>query len=196
MILHALSAALVFACAGICSVAIVNMLYPNPERAHLHPAIPVAALTVTGTMLAVHGARDWQIAVIALLGIAFTGSWYADARAARIPDWFTLAGIAVAIAVAFWHYGGVAAQALGWGLFIFIAFGLSVHMSRGRGMSWGDAKLAALAGIIFGPLSLLVLGAACFTATVVAVVRDRGTQPIAFAPYIAFGTLAALAIRG
>ena len=61
-------------------------------------------------------------------------------------------------------------------------------------MGWGDAKLAALAGALLGlPWSLGILGIACFAATIVSIARNRGTQPMAFAPYIVIAVIIAVA---
>jgi prepilin signal peptidase PulO-like enzyme (type II secretory pathway) len=191
----ALVLAFVFACAAGCGVALAQLLCARVEPAQdgpppqqLHPAIPVAATALVGLLMGLHHATPFQTAVVALLCVPLSGAWFADARRGIVPDAFTLIPLAaVAIEIVIHHswFVGVSAAVTGG------AFAAAALLSRGRGMGWGDAKLAALAGALLGlPWSVGVLGLACFAATVVSVVRTRGTQPIAFAPYIVIAVLA------
>ncbi len=198
MIADVLSA-IVFACAAACGIAIAQMLCADltpldgaPEPGRLSPAIPIAAFSALGLIMAMRGAGVTQLGIVALIGVPLSGSWYADAKKGIVPDLFTIVPLAIIlIAVCLHHSWFVAVSALVTGG----AFGAAALLSRGRGMGWGDAKLAAIAGALLGlPWSLGVLGAACFAATLVSVIRNRGTQPIAFAPYIVVSVLLAVAI--
>jgi prepilin signal peptidase PulO-like enzyme (type II secretory pathway) len=53
-------------------------------------------------------------------------------------------------------------------------------------MGWGDAKLAALGGLILGMLTgTFLFGLASLTAVIVSAVRNRAKPvPVAFAPYL------------
>ncbi|HLI97174.1 MAG TPA: prepilin peptidase [Candidatus Baltobacteraceae bacterium] len=187
--------AFVFGCAAACGVALaqalcahVEPLEGGPPPQNLHPALPIAVTALVGFLLGLHHATPLQTAIVALLCVPLTGAWYADARKGVVPDAFTLVPLAaVALEVVLHHTWFVAVSAAVTGG----AFTAAALISRGRGMGWGDAKLAALAGALLGlPWSVGVLGLACFAATVVSVVRTRGTQPIAFAPYIVIAILA------
>jgi prepilin signal peptidase PulO-like enzyme (type II secretory pathway) len=187
--------AFVFACAAACGVALAQVLCAHvepleggPPAQQLHPAIPIAVTALVGFLVGLHHATPFQTAVVALVCVPLSGAWYADARKGIVPDAFTLIPLAaVAIEVVIQHAWLVGVSALVTGG----AFAVAALLSRGRGMGWGDAKLAALAGALLGlPWSVGVLGVACFAATVVSVVRTRGTQPIAFAPYIVIAVLA------
>jgi prepilin signal peptidase PulO-like enzyme (type II secretory pathway) len=191
----ALLLAFVFGCAAACGVALAQLLCANveplegaPPAQQLHPAIPIALSALVGVSLGFHGATPAQTVIVALLCVPLSGAWYADARKGIVPDLFTLAPLAaVALAVVLHHTWFVAISAIVTGG----TFAAAALLSRGRGMGWGDAKLAALAGALLGlPWSVGVLGLACFAATVVSVIRTRGTQPIAFAPYIVIAVLA------
>ncbi len=195
----AILCAVVFACSAACGIALAQVLCADvapldgaPEPSRLSPAVPIAAFSVLGVIVALRGAPPLQLGLIALVGIPLAGSWYADAKKGLVPDVFTMAPLAlIAIAVLLHHTWFVAVSAAVTGG----AFGLAALLSRGRGMGWGDAKLAAVAGALLGlPWSLGVLGIACFAATLVSVVRNRGTQPIAFAPYIVVSVLIAVAM--
>jgi prepilin signal peptidase PulO-like enzyme (type II secretory pathway) len=60
-------------------------------------------------------------------------------------------------------------------------------------MGWGDAKLVALTGAALGaPLGAVALAVACVVAVVVHRFAGARQAPIAFAPYIAALTGAAL----
>ncbi len=77
-------------------------------------------------------------------------------------------------------------------------FAFAAYLSRGRGMGWGDVKLAAVAGAMLGASNaLLALALAAFAAAVAArlqkrtlVIDGRGAaaatlaRPVAFAPYL------------
>ncbi len=190
MILRLLLSAFIFAASGAVGVALAQLLAGGAETAeddsaagHLRPAIPAVFMAAVGAVLALRGAHAQQLALVALMGIPLIGSWYADARKGRIPDAFTLLPLAIVIVFA--------ALTHGWKIILFAAitfaaFACAAWLSRGRGMGWGDAKLAGLAGAILGlPWSFGVLGAACLAATAGSIIRDRGKTPIAFAPYMA-----------
>jgi prepilin signal peptidase PulO-like enzyme (type II secretory pathway) len=195
----ALLCAVVFACSAACGIALAQTLCSGvesfegaPEPSRLSPAVPVITFAVLGIIMALRGAGALQLGTVALVGVALAGSWHADAKHGIVPDLFTLVPLGIiAIAVMLHHTWFIAVSALVTGG----AFAIAALLSRGRGMGWGDAKLAAVSGALLGlPWSLGVLGVACFGATVVAVVRHRGTKPIAFAPYIVVACLSAIAL--
>jgi prepilin signal peptidase PulO-like enzyme (type II secretory pathway) len=70
--------------------------------------------------------------------------------------------------------------------------------TRGRGMGWGDVKLAGVMGLILGPSKLLVaVAAAVLTGAVAAVIlvvtgRKQWGQTVPFGPFLTGGTLVAL----
>ncbi|MGH7736805.1 MAG: prepilin peptidase [Candidatus Tyrphobacter sp.] len=181
--------AFIFACAATCGVIAAHFLCSRIEPASdgpapvaMHPAVPVVAFALLGLVIAARGGDAAQLGTIALLGVPLVGAWYSDARTGIVPDVFTLVPLGIiAIDVLIHHTWWVAISAI----VVFGAFALAAAFSRGRGMGWGDVKLAMLVGAALGlQSSLLVLAIACFAATIVSVLRNRGTKPIAFAPYI------------
>ena len=71
-------------------------------------------------------------------------------------------------------------------------------------MGWGDAKFVALGGAVLGmhggavlgmQTALLAFALACFLATIVSVIRDRGKAPIAFGPYLVGAVGVAMAFQ-
>jgi len=190
---------LIYGCAATCGVVLayficsrLTRLEGGPAPVRLPPAVPIAVFAVLGMFLAARQGQISQLGIVALLGVPFIGAWYSDARTGIIPDVFTLIPLAiVAVGVFLNHTWWVAIS----GAVVFAAFALAALFSKGRGMGWGDAKLATLAGTVLGlQSSLLALGVACFAATLVSVIRNRGTQPIAFAPYIVVTVLITIGI--
>lgn len=186
----------IYACAATCGIiaahfvcARISRHEDGPTPATLHPAIPVVIFALLGIVVAARGGTAAQLGTIALLGVPLVGAWYSDTRTGIVPDVFTLLPLGVvALGVLVHHTWWIAISAI----VVFAAFALAATFSRGRGMGWGDAKLAMLTGAALGlQSSLLTLAVACFAATVVSVIRNRGTQPIAFAPYIVVTVLLA-----
>ena len=75
------------------------------------------------------------------------------------------------------------------------AHAIAALASRGRGMGWGDVKLAALGGALLGVADATL---AYFVAAAVAYVIARRTagvrRPIAFGPYLAASIAVTLTI--
>ncbi len=197
VLLMVLAAAFFCGCASACGVIVSALLCARieafedgPAPRLLHPAIPIAAVAALGALIALRGATPAQLGIVALVSFPLSGVWYADSRKGIVPDVFTLLPLAViAAAVIVRHSWFVAVSAL----LVFAVFAAGAALSKGRGMGWGDAKLAALVAAVLGLQgSLLTLALACFAATIVSVVRDRGTRPIAFGPYIVVATLVAI----
>lgn len=195
--------AFIYAGAAACGIVAADLICARIERhedgpapIRLHPAVPIVLFALLGVVVAVRGANLIQLSTIALLGVPLIGAWYSDSRTGIVPDVFTLVPLAVVALIVLLHHTWWVAISAG---VIFGAFALAATFSRGRGMGWGDAKLAMLTGAALGlQVSLLTLAVACFAATLVSVIRNRGTQPIAFAPYIVVAMLFAfgLSIHG
>ncbi len=191
------AAAFFCGCAAACGIIVSTLLCARieafedgPVPRSLHPAIPIATVSVLGALIALRGATPAQLGIVALIALPLAGIWYADSRKGIVPDAFTLVPLGViAVVVVLRHSWFVGISAL----VVFVVFAAGAALSKGRGMGWGDAKLAALVGAVLGLQgSLLTLALACFAATIVSVVRDRGTRPIAFGPYIVVATLLAI----
>jgi prepilin signal peptidase PulO-like enzyme (type II secretory pathway) len=82
-----------------------------------------------------------------------------------------------------------------WAVAVFLPFAAASLISKGRGMGWGDTKLAALGGAMLGDAALIAYCAACLGAVAVAYLRKKHTEPIAFGPYLAASIFGALFLR-
>lgn len=198
MIARIVLSSFIFACSAAVGITLAQMLLSRtesledgPRRVNLHPAVPVVFMAILGIVLAVRGAGTAQLATAALLGVPLIGSWYADSHKGIIPDAFTLLPLAAICIFAFVSHSWMIPV---FALVTFVVFACAALLSRGRGMGWGDAKLAGVAGAVLGlPWSFGVLGVACLAATVTSIVRDRGKSPVAFGPYISVCVLLAIA---
>ena len=132
---------------------------------------------------------------LAITGVAFSA--VGDALTGYIFDRFVAIGLIAAVTAATLEHR-VAETALGAGA----GFGLMLVIriaSGGRGLGFGDVKLAALLGAGLGPAdafvaigSSFVLGAA-FAVGFLAAGRLRYGSPVRFGPYLLAGSLCDLA---
>jgi leader peptidase (prepilin peptidase)/N-methyltransferase len=117
----------------------------------------------------------------------------ADLRCGIIPDRCSLGVLAlVLIASLLRHdaYPVIGAAILA------TAFGCAALLSHGRGMGWGDVKLAAAGGALLGPAdAALAFAAAAMFAFALALRAGRAQQPIAFGPYLAASIALALTLQ-
>jgi prepilin signal peptidase PulO-like enzyme (type II secretory pathway) len=132
-----------------------------------------------------------QLVLIAILVSALVAAWYSDVLTGIVPDYFTLVPLAafLLLAALAHDYARVFAA-----FAVALPFGAAALLSRGRGMGWGDVKLAALGGVALGwTLSIPAFIGACVVAAGYALIRRRKHEPIAFAPYLAGAIGVALA---
>jgi prepilin signal peptidase PulO-like enzyme (type II secretory pathway) len=145
-----------------------------------------------GAVTAWHGIGLEGAIIMSVLVWALTACWCCDVRTGIIPDYFTLGPLALVIGTSlFMHqYRPLTAAAL-----VFVPFAITALISRGRGMGWGDVKLATLGGaVLMLPLSFFAFAVACLAAVIVAAIRGRSGEPIAFAPYLAGSIALALSL--
>lgn len=135
-------------------------------------------------------------AVASVCGALLAGS--VDARTGLIPDRITRPTVAVALAVAAATGAAVAAWwgavAAGGALFVLYA------ATRGRGLGFGDVKLATALGVGFGPnLGLVAVGIAfvaggAYASWLLATRRAGRHDTVPFGPFLAAGALIAAMI--
>ena len=187
--MQAVLGALFFAAAGFLGVVLASTIVPRirrfgdgPPPANSPDFAIVGICAILGAIITPHAGAPAQIAFFAILFLALAAIWHTDVRTGVVPDVFTVGPLAIIIIVA-----GIERD---WMLLVSMAlpaipFAIAAAMSKGRGMGWGDVKLVALGAAVLGAqTATLAFAAACIAAVLVAFLKHRTTQPIAFAPYL------------
>ncbi len=189
---HVLLGALLFACAAIAGLVAAAAIcarveaYDDGPQSGTPPVVAPrrrrrAASAASPARTPRSGGWAWSPIVTG----AFVAAWYCDVARGVVPDVFSLGPLAVIAILAFtWHDPRMIVSAL----IVVIPFSIAAYLSRGRGMGWGDVKLAAVAGALLGASNaLLALALAAFAAVrqrEVPARRNAAMQPLAFAPYL------------
>ncbi len=193
---HVLLGALLFACAAIVGMVLAAAVcarveaYEDGPRPGTPPVVAlVAGAALIGGVAGAHG-DPARLGLVALVCAAFVAAWYCDVARGVVPDLFTLGPLALVGGLAVvWHDPRMVVSAL----VVFVPFALAAALSKGRGMGWGDVKLAAVAGAVLGASNALL---ACALAAFAAAAGSRfgplqpdgARRPLAFAPYIIAAT--------
>lgn len=197
-IASALIGAIIFGAAAACGIVAANAILPKlhrfddaPPAVDFPPAALIAGAAVIG---AITGARTPPIdllVITAIVIVALTAAWYCDAKTGIIPDVFTLAPLGLVVV-----YGAFNQQwmVLFSAAIMFLPFAILAYISKGRGMGWGDAKLAALGGALLGVSGAVI---AFVLASLVAALAAwlkyrRRNAPIAMGPYLVAAIAASL----
>jgi prepilin signal peptidase PulO-like enzyme (type II secretory pathway) len=195
----ALLAVLLFAASGWTGALIGETLCAGRSTYEDGPARVVvgrwtfaAVAGCIGLAVALRGEAPAQLALICFMVLALAGCAAADFACGALPDLLTLLPLAAVLAL-----GALAhdwTPALG-AAFVALPFAACALLSRGRGIGWGDVKLAALGGALLGArgatLAFMLAAVAAY-----AVTRSTGglRRPIAFGPYLAASIAATLSI--
>jgi prepilin signal peptidase PulO-like enzyme (type II secretory pathway) len=204
MLLSVLISTIVFGCAsylGMQLAAALGSRSPrkredgDPKQTEMLSIGLTVCSAIIGGVLASRGVAVLPFVILGVVTVSLCAAWYSDVAFGFIPDYFTLVPLGLVVVAAFlqreftWMvlWSTVAA---------FLPFGLAALLSKGRGMGWGDSKLAALGGAVLGfQLSLLTFAAACLALVAVGWIRGRKTEPMAFAPYLAVAIVFGLLLR-
>lgn len=151
----------------------------------VEPPVPwiVAGAAVIGGLLVARIAGPQNIVIEAIVICALSAVWCTDARYGIVPDAFTLIPLAIVLGIAFFEKQTwpIISSAIA-----FVPFAGLAVVSKGRGMGWGDVKLAALGGAVLGgETALAAFAAGSVIAVLHAYARGRESRVIAFAPYLA-----------
>jgi prepilin signal peptidase PulO-like enzyme (type II secretory pathway) len=161
---------------------------PAPVRAGRIPF--VIAGGCVGLAFASHPMPALVTGMLLVVVLMLAGCAAADFACGALPDVFTLPPLALVVgAGAFAHDWAPAFGAA----FIAAPFALAALLSRGRGMGWGDVKLAALGGALLGGADATLAYLVAAVAAYVVARRTAGARrPIAFGPYLAASIAAML----
>ena len=156
-------------------------------------------LTLLGTVLIVSWAPAWALArdlLVLWLGLA---AGAIDVGRRVIPNRLLLAGLALGL-LALWPIGLAAYVQGAVGAALLLALGIVVAWVGRGGFGMGDVKYLALAGGLLGwqrglaALFIAVLGGGLYAAWLLLTRRASGKDAFAFGPFIALGTVLALAL--
>jgi prepilin signal peptidase PulO-like enzyme (type II secretory pathway) len=174
-------------CAGVIPFA------DSPRAGRAPVVLLIAVAAAAGAFEALRGVAGVELVLVAVLACVLVAIWCCDVRCGIVPDAFTLVPLgAVIIAAAVSQQWWVIASAA----IVFVPFAGAALASHGRGMGWGDVKLVALGGAVLGyEAAILGFGLACAAAVLVALARRRGSEPIAFAPYLVAAIAIPLVLR-
>lgn len=200
MILQVLFGAAAFAAAGGSGALAAAALVPRLSRFEDGPApVRVSAIGLIAGSAVLGGFLAWRhvpsgiFAIAAFVTLVLVAVWYCDARTGIVPDLFTLVPLGAFLAYEFFAHEG--ALAVFWAAVVFAPFAIAALLSRGHGMGWGDAKLAAFGGAVLGISAFLAFGIASLLAVIVAAIRGKQSAPIAFAPYLCAAIAIAIAAQ-
>lgn len=136
-----------------------------------------------------------------ILGACFLAIFIADLKYQIIPDTAIIFGILTAffkLWVDYRYTGMVDFSPLWSGLGAGLFFLILVLLTRGKGMGWGDVKLAVLMGMVLGfPKILIGLLFAFLTGAIAGVIlvmtgKKKLKSKIAFGPFLIAGTIFSL----
>ena len=153
---------------------------PEPQSPPVYALVGAAA--VIGAICALHGAPPQTLAIVAATVGVLAAIWCVDVTRGIVPDVLTLVPL-VALLVAGlltgrWYVLLAAAVPA-------IPFAIMAWRTKGLGLGWGDVKLVALGGALLGmQTAILAFGLAAIGAILVARIRRRTTEPLAFGPYL------------
>jgi prepilin signal peptidase PulO-like enzyme (type II secretory pathway) len=151
-----------------------------------------AAGACIGAALVLHGESPAHLAVLLAVIFALAGAAAADLACGALPDLLTVGPLVLVIATRAATFDW--APAFG-AVCVAVPFAFAALFSRGRGMGWGDVKLAALGGALLGIADAAL---AFMLAALVAygMARRSGSlrRPVAFGPYLAASIAASLTV--
>lgn len=197
-IASALIGAMIFAAAATCGIVAAKAILPTlhrfddaPPAVDFPPAALIGGAAVIGAIMGLRTPPMDLLIVTAIVVVGLVAVWYCDARTGIIPDVFTLVPLGLVVG-----YGLLQQQwmVLASAAIMFIPFAILAFVSKGRGMGWGDAKLAALGGALLGVSTATVAFVlASLVAALVAWLKYRKRNaPIAMGPYLVAAMAAAL----
>jgi prepilin signal peptidase PulO-like enzyme (type II secretory pathway) len=189
---------MIFGAAATCGIFAANVLIPKiqrfddgPPAVDFPPAVLIGGAAVIGAVMGVRTPPMDLLVITAIVVVCLVAIWYCDAKTGIIPDVFTLVPLGLVVI-----YGLVQRQpmVLASALILFLPFGILAFISKGRGMGWGDAKLAALGGALLGVSTATVaFVVASLVAALAAWLKYRSRNaPIAMGPYLVAAIAASL----
>lgn len=197
-IASALIGAMIFGAAATCGIVAAKAILPQfhrfedgPPAVDFPPESLIGGAIVIGAVMGARMPPLVLLVITAIVIIALVAIWYCDAKIGIIPDLFTLVPLGLVVALGLMQQQWMVLVSA---VVMFLPFAILAAVSKGRGMGWGDAKLAALGGALLGVSGAVV---AFILASLVAALaawlkfRTRNA-PIAMGPYLVAAIAASL----
>ncbi|HZO95183.1 MAG TPA: prepilin peptidase [Candidatus Baltobacteraceae bacterium] len=200
MIVSAVFGSVLFACLASAATIAAGLVTQNvtpfddgPPPGRPPSAILIVAATAIGAVLGLHGLTTADLAAAAF-GTAFlVACWCADVRAGIVPDLFTLLPLGAILATQLAHGAFPILLSV---LVPALPFAAGALLSKGRGIGWGDVKLAALGGAMVGLTDAIVaMGFASLVCGLSAKFVAKRGGAVAFAPFLTGAIGLALVLR-
>jgi prepilin signal peptidase PulO-like enzyme (type II secretory pathway) len=196
---HVLMTAILFACAAIAGIVAAAAIcarirgYDDGPPSGTPPVVAlVAGAALLGGIAGSHAHADaLRLGLVALVTGGLAAAWYCDIARGVIPDVFSIGPLVLVVIAAFvWHDPRMPVSAA----IVAVPFSGAAFLSKGRGLGWGDVKIAAIAGALLGASNaLLALALAAFGAVIASKLKPQPagapSQPMAFAPYLIGATV-------
>lgn len=181
---------LLFGIAGGIGTACARVLcagrapYVDGPRPVTVPAVVfVTASACLGLGVAWSALPPAHVALLLIVVAALAGCSAADLACGALPDAFTLTPLVAVLAFAAFARDSMPALAAA---LVALPFAAGALLSHGRGLGWGDVKLAALGGALLGAGgAALAFTLAALAAYAVARATGGTRRPVAFGPYLA-----------
>jgi prepilin signal peptidase PulO-like enzyme (type II secretory pathway) len=192
---------LLFAVAGWAGTLLADLLCAGRTPQDDGPA-PVVfprwffalAAACVGMILAARHLPGLQLGILVIAVLALAGCAAADLMCGMVPDALTLGPLALVVGLGIALHDWMPAFGAA---FVFLPFAGAALFSGGRGMGWGDVKLAALGGALLGARdATLAFTLASIIAYIISRRSGRAGRPIAFGPYLAASIVTTFATIG
>jgi prepilin signal peptidase PulO-like enzyme (type II secretory pathway) len=176
--------------ARLCATRVPFEDGPRPIAAQRWPFALAGAFL--GAAAALHTTDFVQLGTLAAVALVLAACAFADLRWGIVPDAFSIPALVLVGLVALLRHD---VNLLFGAAVVGLPLAAAAMLSAGRGLGWGDVKLASLGGALLGmqDAPLAVCGA-CVAAYAGALITRRMSRPVALAPYLAAGIAVALAI--
>ena len=176
----------------LCSGRLPHFDGPSPvrfERWHL-----ILAAACVGLVVGLRTPSVQQLVIGTIAVVALSGCAAADFTCGMLPDVLTLGPTLVVFGFAFAAHNWLPVVGAA---FVLVPFAFAALFSRGRGMGWGDVKLATFGGALLGARdATLALSVAAVLAYFITRRFGLRGKPIAFGPYLAGSIAATFAALG
>ncbi len=143
-----------------------------------------------GASYVARGAGAYALLVLVTICLTLDFACCCDLRVGRLPAAVTVPALGLLFASALVTRDWMAPLGC---VVVAAPFALAALRSKNKGQAWGDVQVVMLGAIVLNlPLGLVTLALACIVAVCIAFVRRKMSEPIVFAPYLAFSIEIAL----